>query len=103
METWKTILGYETHYEVSNIGNVRRIAPGTSAVIGKNLKPGRMTVGYLFVALCMHGKPKLHSIHRLVAGAFIGPCPDGHEVNHKNGVRTDNRLENLEYVTRKQN
>ena len=42
-------------------------------------------------------------VHAIVALAFIGPCPDGHEVNHKNFVKHDNRAENLEYVTRSEN
>jgi hypothetical protein len=108
METWKPVVDYESHYSVSSLGRVMRTKryKGTRnrrVTQNKVLKPGRMTVGYLFVALCVDGKPKLHSVHRLVAAAFIGPCPEGKEVNHKNGVRTDNRLDNLEYVTRQEN
>jgi hypothetical protein len=42
-------------------------------------------------------------VHRIVAAAFIGPCPDGLEINHKNGIKLDNRAENLEYTTRSAN
>ena len=42
---------------------------------------------------------KIYYVHRLVMAAFVGPCPEGHEVNHKSGDRTNNRLTNLEYVT----
>lgn len=42
-------------------------------------------------------------VHRLVAQAFLGPCPDGHEVHHHNATKTDNQVGNLAYVTRKQN
>ena len=50
------------------------------------------------------GKPRARKhIHRLVADAFFGPCPDGHEVNHKDGVKTNNNVDNLEYVTRLEN
>jgi hypothetical protein len=45
----------------------------------------------------------MNLVHRLVLAAFEGACPDGHEVNHKNGVKTDNCLGNLEYMTREQN
>lgn len=109
METWKPVVGYESHYSVSSLGRVMRTKQyrGTRRdrlpVQNKVLKPGAMTTGYLFVALCVDGKPKLHSVHRLVAAAFLGTCPDGKEVNHKNGVRTDNCVENLEYMTRQEN
>ena len=49
------------------------------------------------------GKGKYVRIHRLVCAAFLGKCPEGREVNHKNGVKSDNRIENLEYVTPKEN
>lgn len=62
-----------------------------------------MTVGYLFVALCKNGIPRPHSIHRLVAAAFIGPCPESHEVNHKNYNRLDNNIGNIEYLTKADN
>lgn len=103
METWKPVVGYETHYEVSDLGKVRRIRAATGARVGKVLKDAPMTSKYRFVVLCMDCKPKAHSVHRLVAAAFIGPCPEGQEVNHKNGIREDNRLANLEYMTRQQN
>ena len=102
METWKPVTGYESLYHVSDLGRVKRLV-GKRSREERVLRPGRMTTHYLFVALCKDGKPKLHSVHRLVAAAFIGPIPEGHEVNHKNGVRTDNRLENLEFMTRQEN
>lgn len=49
----------------------------------------------------LDGKKRL--VHRVVLQAFLGPCPLGHEVNHVNGVKSDNRAENLEYVTRSAN
>lgn len=49
------------------------------------------------------GIGKMYHNHRLVMLAFVGPCPEGMNVNHKNGVKTDGRLENLEYVTFKEN
>lgn len=67
------------------------------------IKPQRDTHGYLVVFLCKKGKAKQHPVHRLVAENFLGPCPEGSEVNHKNGIKADPRLENLEYVTRSQN
>jgi len=103
MERWKPIPGYEGVYEVSDAGRVKRIAGGSN-----NAKPGRIlkpasNAGYLGVGLCHRGKVKMTIVHRLVVIAFIGPIPEGLQVNHKNGVRSDNRLENLEVVTASQN
>lgn len=97
------MVGYENHYQVSSLGRVKRTAPATGARIGRILKPAAMTSGYLFVVLSVESVTKAFSIHRIVAAAFIGPCPDRHDVNHKNGDRHDNRVENLEYMTRSQN
>lgn len=92
-EQWVKIPGMI--YEASDFGNVRRN--------GKTLKPLRLPHGYLQFAPCENGKWSRMYIHRAVALAFIGPCPEGHEVNHKNGCKSDNRPDNLEYVTRSQN
>jgi HNH endonuclease len=77
-------------YSVDEAGNVFNPA-------GKQLKPGLMSKGYLSVAIA--GKSQL--VHRLVAMAFLGSSTL--QVNHKNGVKTDNRIGNLEYVTAQQN
>lgn len=68
------------------------------------LKPGRLiNSGYLVVRITLNGKSKGFLLHQLVASVHLGSCPKGHEVNHKNGVKTDNQPENLEYVTHKLN
>lgn len=92
-EEWRTIPGM--NYEASDFGNVRRD--------GHALKPLKLPHGYLQFAPCKNSKSWRMYIHRAVALTFIGPCPDGHEVNHRNGCKSDNRPENLEYVTRSQN
>lgn len=101
-ERWATIEQYPD-YEVSDLGQVRRVTPGRKTFPGKILKPLSMGQGYLSVALVAEGAVFRRYIHRLVAAAFIGPCPDRHEVNHLNGNKTDNRAGNLEYVTRSGN
>lgn len=104
MEIWKPIKNYEGIYEVSNLGRVRRIRPFPGATFkGRILKPCRANNEYHVVNLCDNCKQKVFLIHRLVAAAFVGQCPEGKEVNHKNGNRLDNRAENLEYMTRKEN
>lgn len=108
IEEWRPVVGFEGEYEVSNLGGVRSLARlmwnGNSWWMSKDrlLKPGMMTSGYWMVFL--HGglrKKKSASVHRLVAAAFIGESKM--EVNHKNGIKTDNRDCNLEYVTRTEN
>ena len=93
-EEWRPVVGFEHLYEVSNHGRVRRIQ--------RPMRPGRLH-GYLFVTLSRKGVYTKGSIHRLVAEAFIGPIPGKMEVNHLNGVRDDNRVENLEIVTHAEN
>jgi predicted XRE-type DNA-binding protein len=70
-----------------------------STTTGRYLKPG-LSRGYHSVQLSNRRRV---TVHKLVAEAFIGPRPDGCQVNHKNGIKTDNRVENLEYVTRSEN
>ena len=104
-ETWKTIEGAQG-YEVSSMGRVRSV-PGV--VMRSNGSPlsrrGRvlkhsLRLGYPRVRL---GHGRYITVHSLVAAAFIGPRPDGLQVNHINHDRSDNRVENLEYLSRSEN
>lgn len=102
-EEWKSIDGYEGVYEVSSLGRVRRIAGGAGARIGHILSLGKTVTGYPQVSLCKNGKPKKVLVHRLVAKAFLGSPKQGREVNHRNGNKKDNRVENLEWVSHARN
>lgn len=98
VEQWRPVPGYEGRYEVSDQGRVRSLI-GTP-------KLRKLTInidGYRTVNL--HGGPKRHwfFVHRLVLIAFVGSAPERHECNHKNGIKTDARLENLEWVTPQEN
>lgn len=103
-EIWKPVVGWECLYEVSSVGRVRRIKGGHGAVPGKVLKAGLVS-GYPMVSLYKHYARKCLYVHVLVAEAFIGPRPESYEVNHKgaDGDKTNNRVGNLEWLTRAQN
>lgn len=112
LEEWRPVVGYEGWYSVSSLGRVRseeRVVKGNANQIGRRFKSKMMrqwthTCGYLLVDLKRDGIRKHCRVHRLVAEAFLGPPPTGgHEPNHKNRVRTDNRSENLEWTTRSEN
>lgn len=102
-EIWKVCeyRGQTLHdYEVSNLGNVRR-ATGPSA--GRLRKPSLDTKKYPFLRLNLNGKKGNMFIHHLVAFTFIGPKPEGMEVDHIDRVITNNAATNLRYITHKEN
>ena len=102
-EQWRPVVGYEKWYEVSDLGRVRRV-PGPWAVnkAGKFLRAA-IKNGYYIVGMSANCKIKTHSVHRLVLTAFVGPCPAGHQCDHIDGNRLNNAIDNLRWVTAKQN
>jgi len=104
VEIWKPIVGFESTYEVSTLGRVRRSAPGKGTKVGRIRKLINDHMGYPIVQFIKEGIPKSFKIHQLVARTFLGDPPSPqYEVNHINGIRTDARLCNLEWVTRSEN
>jgi hypothetical protein len=109
-EVWKDIQGYEGLYQVSNFGKVKSLQrvihhslKGSKTINEKILKQGIDSNGYLIVSLCKECKCKSIRIHKLICEYFI-PNPEMKKVvNHINGIKTDNRIENLEWVTTKEN
>lgn len=96
-EEWRPVVNFETWYEVSDLGRVRRrIRPD------RPLAPG-LKKGYCGVSLCVRNRITQRLVHTLVAEAFLGMPPDGMEVSHEDNNRSNNRLENLRYVTHAQN
>jgi hypothetical protein len=85
------------NYEISNLGNIRNIK--TKRLL-KQFKDRR---GYCRVELSSNSKTKKYSIHRLVAQTFISNPQNKPEVNHKDGNKANNNVENLEWVTAKEN
>lgn len=108
MEVWKDIPGTNGIYQVSSLGNVRSIDRivkhnygGTRTAKGRTLRLSKQTNGYLACPVFYNGKEKRCNVHRLVMLAFVGESKL--TVNHINGNKQDNRLENLEYCTLSQN
>lgn len=100
-EIWKDVPGYEGLYQVSNIGRVKSFKNHHGYGV-RILKGEKTQTGYIQVSLSKKSK-KRYKIHRLVAMVFI-PNPDGlPQINHKNEIKTDNRVENLEWCTGKYN
>lgn len=106
MEVWKPVVGYEGLYAVSTEGRVMHVA-------SRWCKSNRFkrsfisNAGYLRVSLSKvsDGKQRVvkATVHRLVAEAFIGPCHEVNTVNHRDGNKLNNALENLEYATQRDN
>lgn len=110
MEIWKEIKDYEGSYMVSNLGRVKSLDRKVLARYGKyreikgailNLTPDKD--GYLKVNLKKNQKGKSLRVHRLVADAFLINSENKPQVNHINGVKNDNNIKNLEWVTLSEN
>lgn len=98
-EVWKRVEDY-ADYEVSSLGRIRRV--GLS--LKNKTKPGMLNPalhqsGYLVVKMYRDNKPKQFYVQRLIAEAFLGMRPWSYEVNHIDGIKTNNAAENLEYLT----
>lgn len=94
-EEWRSVIGFEGVYEVSDMGNLRRSATAVKCVPVKD--------GYLGGSLCRSNKKKNFRIHCLVAEAFLGERPEKYDVNHIDGDKTNNAVSNLEYITAGEN
>lgn len=107
-EIWKDIKNYEGLYQISNLGNVKSVKRYRNAGTGNYLQKEKIISqfdvrGYKQVRLCKDKKYKNFSVHRLVAKAFIPNTEEKEQVNHINGIKSDNRLDNLEWCTQSEN
>ena len=110
MEIWKDIKGYEGLYQVSNLGRVKSLPKswtagygGINTHNGKILKGTLSSTRYNQVELYKNKSNKKYTIHRLVAMEFIPNLENKPFINHKNGIKTDNYIENLEWCTNSEN
>lgn len=108
-KVWKPVVGYEESYEVSNYGEIRGVDRYVSNGKGLSLKRGVIKSlktdkdGYFRVYLSKNSKKKQHLVHRLVAQAFLGNVEEKPCVNHIDGDKQNNYVNNLEWVTRSEN
>ena len=109
MEVWKDIKGYECLYQVSNCGNVRSLDryvehySGSKRLMkGRILKPVINPYGYFQLVLSKDGKLRSVRVNRIVAMAFIPNPKNKRTVNHINGVKTNNSVNNLNWMTYKE-
>lgn len=96
-EIWKDVVGYEGFYKISNFGRVNSLARN------KLMSPGIDDKGYLRVCLTKLGIRKTLRMHRMIMLSFVPNPLKRTDINHKNGVKSDCRLCNLEWCTRSEN
>lgn len=106
-EKWKDIEGYEGIYQVSSFGRIRSRWAGSHSAFGNKYKilKGSFSgsTGYILIRLCKNGNAITKTLHRLVANAFLPKVKGKNFIDHIDGCRTNNSIDNLRWVTQKEN
>ena len=108
-EIWKDIPEYEGLYQASNLGRIKSLKRfrkgknGSLVPVKERILKPRLVFGYYMIGLRKQSTQKKYLVHRLVWITFNGQIPEGLQVNHINEVKTDNKLENLNLMTAKEN
>lgn len=104
MENWRDVVNYKGYYQVSNLGRVKSLAR-KGVLNDRILKPGINTHGYYKVVLCKNSKHKARTVHQLVAESFLNHKPDGYKivVDHIDNQPLNNRVENLQLISQREN
>ena len=102
-EMWRAIPDYEGWYEISDWGNIKRVRTGPGIFVGRILRQSLDGDGYHQISLSKLGDIRTIKVHKLVMLSFIGPRPEGKQINHKDGNKDNNHLDNLEYLTQSEN
>ncbi len=110
-EQWRDIVSYDKHYKVSDLGRVKSLTRKYFSVKNNSYSEKKESIlkqrtdkyGYAEVGLCINGKKKTKKVHRLVINAFILNPENKPFTNHKNSIRNNNMVMNLEWCTQKEN
>lgn len=104
-EIWEPVIGFDRNYAVSNLGRLVYLEDAQRGWVraGMEIKQHMHPLGYHYIATTVGHARKKPWVHVIVAAAFLGPRPDGYEVNHIDRNKSNNALSNLEYITHKQN
>jgi len=100
MEIWKDIKDYEGIYKVSNLGNVKSLRFGKEKILKISFNSVN---GYNHVVLYKDKTPRMYSLHRLIYREFIGELIEGLVIDHINGIKTENNVENLQQISYRAN
>lgn len=98
-EVWQDIQGYSGIYQVSTLGRIRSLKKGKI----KLLKPYINNMGYAVLSLYANHKQKTYHVHKLVADTFLVRIDGKNYIDHINGIKTDNRIDNLRWCTQREN